>query len=172
MHVTKNKKKRVSIHTHAHAIPLRGTKTPMSTDDWCCLCDDPFEPRMAPPFTFPISPCRACDERTRNEVEHALLWCGETWKCPHPCKGCCLYCEKLIFAARLKAPGLHSLRALAMGVIFKDDDKICALKAIFDKGHPIWVDATPKLPMRRRRTDKQETLPQNVSVCFKLSDSE
>ena len=143
----------------------------MSDVEWCCLCEDPFEPSMVPPMTFPITPCKDCDARMMKEVVDALRREG-TWRCTHPCKGCCLYCEKLTVAARLKTRGPHSLRTLAMCAIFKDDGLIYRTKALFDKDHPVWTEALPKLPALKNGKRKRLS-ERDMQVCeyFKCSNA-
>ena len=128
---------------------------------WCCLCDDPFEHSKVPPTTFPITPCKECDERTRKEVERTMRR-GRTWLCPHRCQrrcrcpqNCpdrCTYCETLTLEISLRLRGPHSLRAWALHAILKDRSSVGTrtlgeLMVLFDEKHPLWRDVTITVPL-------------------------
>ena len=122
-------------------IPYQPTM-PTKRDEptWCCLCEDPFDPPMTPPVTFPIVPCTACHERSLREVE-LHTWSRRVWTCPHrkPQDPPCIYCDSLVSTANAQTERPSSLRTLSLRTVVAYKD-VQELKSRFFSGHPIWGD--------------------------------
>lgn len=113
----------------------------MDYPTWCCMCDDPFEDSEVPLMTFPITPCRGCDENMLKEVERCLSR-GKPWTCPHRLRHQrrvqCTYCDSLVSLVASDIYGPPLLRTLAIRSILEFDPTGAAMSGIFSYEHPIW----------------------------------